>query len=600
MWSQSSDRLLMASIAETSDTDERAVSPTRRGFPTSAVAFGAVEVAAFVALMYLGRDLWFWADEWDFIAARKAGNLRDLVRPHVEHLTTLPILTYRLLYWLYGIRVYWPYLLLIVMLHLIGALLLRTAMLRVGVRPWTASAVASVFVVFGSGSRDILWPFQITFVGSLVFGLAHLILADHDGAFDRRDWLGLAAGTAAILCSGVGAVMVLAVGVAVFLRRGVRVALAHCVPLIGFYLTWFLTLGYGDYRRTRSQHGSATIPRAVQFGGEMITSTFRALGQVPVVGAALGVALIVGLVLAWRPLDADEFRIRAALPIGLFVATVAFVIGTGLQRATWMQPSESRYLYVVAYMVIPALGVAVDALLLRSRALTPVLLALLVVGIPGNVQSFARYVDQQREPQQLFRTMIATLPRLPIARQVPASQSPQAGADPCIPSLAWLRDAATGRLPDVSKPTEVEAATDTIRMSLVLFNCLGQLNPRPHVVPETCVQLRQPIIVRLRRGEAIKIRAGIVRFVPPAGPIDPVFPIIAPAGRSAVAIRSVSVRVMTDSPSTLAAVQDRGGRIRTPHTTADSLAGLATACVPSGAARTASERPRPRPSAASS
>src|SRR5260370_42594141 len=107
-------------------------------------SFGAVEAAVFVMVMLLGRGLWFWADEWDFIAVRRAGNLRDLVRPHVEHLTTLPILAYRLLYWLFGIRVYWPYLLLIVTLHLIGALLLRTAMLRAGVRPWTATAVACV------------------------------------------------------------------------------------------------------------------------------------------------------------------------------------------------------------------------------------------------------------------------------------------------------------------------------------------------------------------------------------------------------------------------------------------------------------------------
>jgi hypothetical protein len=562
--------------------------------------FGAVEAVAFVALMLLGRGLWFWADEWDFIAVREAGDIPDLVRPHVEHLVTLPILAYRLLYWLFGIRVYWPYLLLIVMLHLTGALLLRTAMRRVGVRPWTATAVASVFVLFGSGSRNILWPFQITLVGSLVFGLAHLLLADHYGAFSSRDWLGLLAGTAAMLCSGIGTVTVIAVGVAVFLRRGVRLALAHCVPLIALYLTWFVALGYDDYRQTRRQHGSPTIPRAVQFAGEMITSTFRALGQIPVVGIALGVIFVVGLVLAWRPLSAHEIRKRAALPIGLFVAVVVFVVGTGLERATWQQPSESRYLYVVAYMLTPALGVAVDAIILRWRALTPLLLALLAVGIPGNVQSVARYADQQKESQQLFRTMIATLPSLPIARQVPPSQSPQAGADPCIPNLGWLLGAAkAGRLPGARPPSSAEAATDTMRMSLVLFRCLGQLYPRPLVVPATCLQVREPIIVRLHFGEAIKIREGIVRFVPVAGPTDPVFPVIAAAPRAAVAIRPISVRVISDSPSNLAAVLDRGGRIRPPDASADSSTRVATVCVPS-AARTESKSSQQRKSAASS
>jgi len=547
-------------------------------------AFGAVEAVAFIGLMVLGRGLWFWADEWDFLAARKAGSVRDLFRPHVEHLTALPILAYRLLYWLVGVRAYWPYVLLIVTLHLIGALLLRTAMVRAGVRPWTATAVASVFVLFGSGSRDMLWPFQITFVGSLVFGLTHLLLADHDGTFGRRDRLGLLAGTAAMLCSGLGAVTVLAVGVAVFIRRGMRPALAHGLPLIALYLTWFVTLGYDDYRRTRSQHGSPTITHAVRFALEMITTTFRMLGHFPVIGVALGVVFIAGLVLAWRPLNSPEVKRSAALPIGLLVAAVVFVVGTALQRATWQQPSESRYVYVVAFMLMPALGVAVDAIVVRSRGLGCLSLALLAVGIPGNVQSVAHYADQQKPPEQLFRTMIAALPYLPVARQVPPSQSPQAGADPCVPTLGWLANAAkTGRLPARSTPTSVEAETDTIRMSLVLFHCLGQLYPRPLVVPQTCVQLQQPVIVRLRRDEAVKIRKGVVRFAPLTGPTDPVFPVVAPAGRVAVAIRAISVRLISDSPSTLAAVQDRGGRIRPPKVQADPSTPAATVCVPSAA-----------------
>src|SRR5947207_16007805 len=46
------------------------------------VAFGVVEAIAFFAYVLLGRRLWFWADEWDFLAARTAGDLGDLLRPH--------------------------------------------------------------------------------------------------------------------------------------------------------------------------------------------------------------------------------------------------------------------------------------------------------------------------------------------------------------------------------------------------------------------------------------------------------------------------------------------------------------------------------------
>ena len=62
-------------------------------------------------------------------------------------------------------------------------------MRRAGVGPWTATIVAAVFVLFGPGEENIVWAFQFTFVGAIMFGLVHLILSDHDGPVDRRDWL---------------------------------------------------------------------------------------------------------------------------------------------------------------------------------------------------------------------------------------------------------------------------------------------------------------------------------------------------------------------------------------------------------------------------
>ena len=58
----------------------------------------------------------------------------------------------------------------------------------------TATVVASILVFFGSGYQNIVLPFQMSLVGSLAFGLGHLLLADHDGPVDRRDAFGLAAG----------------------------------------------------------------------------------------------------------------------------------------------------------------------------------------------------------------------------------------------------------------------------------------------------------------------------------------------------------------------------------------------------------------------
>src|SRR4029078_6788207 len=96
-----------------------------------------------------------------------------------------------------------PYQAVLVALHLTAATLLRRIMRRAGVGPWIASAAALLFLCLGSGRQNIVWAFQIGFVGSLVFGLAHLILADHDGPLDRRDWFGIAFGLLGLLRSGV-------------------------------------------------------------------------------------------------------------------------------------------------------------------------------------------------------------------------------------------------------------------------------------------------------------------------------------------------------------------------------------------------------------
>ncbi|MDQ1382145.1 MAG: hypothetical protein QOJ71_2864, partial [Actinomycetota bacterium] len=106
-------------------------------------AFVLVEAIALPVLVALGRSVWFTADEWDFVAHRTAWNLDDLFRPHNEHWSTLPILVYRLLWWLFGLRTHLPYLIIAVVLHLTVAALLRAVMRQAAVGPWLATIAAS-------------------------------------------------------------------------------------------------------------------------------------------------------------------------------------------------------------------------------------------------------------------------------------------------------------------------------------------------------------------------------------------------------------------------------------------------------------------------
>ena len=153
--------------------------------------FGVLAVASVPLYLALARHEWFFLDEWDFLANRTAWNLGDLLRPHTDHWTTLPILAWRALWWTVGLRSYLPYVFLSVLAHVAVAALTRAVMRRAGVDPWIATIVAGVVLFFGAGAENIMYAFQITFTGALAFGLGQLLLADHDGPIDRRDWFGL-------------------------------------------------------------------------------------------------------------------------------------------------------------------------------------------------------------------------------------------------------------------------------------------------------------------------------------------------------------------------------------------------------------------------
>ena len=67
---------------------------------------------------------------------------------------SLPILLYRLLWVMVGLRSYLPYRIILLVLHLVAAGILLALMRRSGVRPWIATIVAVAFVYFGSGGEN--------------------------------------------------------------------------------------------------------------------------------------------------------------------------------------------------------------------------------------------------------------------------------------------------------------------------------------------------------------------------------------------------------------------------------------------------------------
>jgi hypothetical protein len=411
--------------------------------------FVAAEAVIFAGLIWNFHGRWFIADEWDFLAQRTAGSFNSLFTPYKLHWSTLPILYFRLLWNLVGIRTYYPYLVSVLAFHIGIASLLRVVMIRARVLPWIATVAALLFSLYGAGYSDISYAFNIGFDGSVFFGLLFLIAVDHPGPTGRRDALGILAGLASLMCSGIGVAMIVTVVMAAWMRHGWRRALSVGAPPAIIYLIWFVSIGHGAHT---SYASASSVIAFVVLG---LAFSFSSLGHSPVAGVVLAGMLLIGWVVAVRSSVASDLRSRFSAPVALLAGAVVFLIITGIERADPSLPSSdtyaaSRYLYVVVAMLIPALAVAATQLVTAWRGLWPLILVVLLLGVPGNVLVMHR--NSGLHGLDAYRQFILTIPTLPIATHLPPSTYPDPLFDRSI-TVGWLLEGVRdGKIPPPSPP----------------------------------------------------------------------------------------------------------------------------------------------------
>ncbi len=473
----------------------------------AAVALAVVEAGAAVVWMIVGRVQWFYNDDWDFLASRRLANVGDLFRPHNEHWVTLPVIAYRVLYAMFGLHTYTPWRVMVLSVHLVAVALVFVVMRRAGVGPWIAFAAASLLALFGAGSADILVPVQVAFTGAFVLGLTQLLLADHDGPLDRRDFWGLAAGVAGLMFSAFSITMAVVVGIAVLLRRGWRVALFHTAPLAGVYLVWFAAIGHRGYDAGYSIHGVA------RFAATSIYRSALGIAHVWPLVIVLALVLAVGSVLAVRQHAVRGGLAELAVPAGLAVGALAFAVSTSAARAELGVDfaGERRYVYLVAAMFLPALAVAADALSRARRWLVPVVVVLLLASIPANVVS-ARNTENRAEPAEHgARDMMLAVAQDPSAPIVPRDLHPEPIR--ALPvTVGWLLDATRrGHIPAATRVQTLYERSANFRLAFAQSS-----GPAPTT---DCRTVTTPTLLHLEPGDVIGISRNTVQmwplFIPP-------------------------------------------------------------------------------------
>lgn len=350
------------------------------------LVLAAALVVAVPVIRYANRGQWFAGDEWDLLLHRHLTDPKSMLLRQNDHITTLPAVLYRLLYQVVGFHHYWPYQALAIGAHLGIVVLLVVVMRRAGVHPWIATASGLAFLFFGPGSQNMATGFQVTLTGAVLFGLLMLLGADHDGPLGRRDALAVAAGLAATACSATAAPMIGVVGLAVVVRRGWRCAAAVVAAPAALFAAWNVLVPTVD-----SSPEPGDVASTLRFARALWVDTFEALGGSRPVGWVLLVALVVGWALALRTGGAEALRSRLVLPASLLIGAVGLVVFIGRVRSAptlWGSPptSLSRYLYLVAALVTPALAVAAGELARRWRPAVVGAAALVLAGVPGNVR----------------------------------------------------------------------------------------------------------------------------------------------------------------------------------------------------------------------
>jgi len=290
----------------------------------------------------------FHYDEWAFVLLRWHVNVDTLLLPHNGHMSVVPIAIWMVLFRVVGLDNYGLYQAIGYLSHfLVASLLLVLLVRRLGIT--AGLAIASSFLLLGTGAENILWPFQIGLMLSVAGYLMSLHAIDLRGT--RAPWLILTSLLVALGSSGFGVIAVVGTTFEVIARRcDRRYWYAVGVPAV-LWAVWYAIYGQSQMRR----ENAPLVPKYVHeaFAGSLsaLVNESRAWGFV-----AAWTLLIVVLV---HFASKRHSRVRLA---GVSVSLLLFWTVTALSRAQYWSPSGGRYVYIACALLLLALAELISTL----------------------------------------------------------------------------------------------------------------------------------------------------------------------------------------------------------------------------------------------
>jgi hypothetical protein len=341
------------------------------------LAVGVAAVGAAALLLHVGRGLTWFYDEWSWILQRRTGSLDDFLANHNGHLNLVPVMVYKAMWAVFGLTDYTAFRVLDVVLHVATCGLLLVY-LRRRTSPWFAVGAAIAVLYLGYAYQDLLWPFQIQYIGAVAAGLGAFLL------LDRRDRAGdmgaaLALGIA-VACSGVGLPFAGAVAVELAVRRDSWRRLWVPLAPLALWGLWYLQYGQSQVKASNIDIAPGNAARMGAAAVGALAGTGSENGRYLI--GALGAVVIIVL--------AAERRISPRFA-AVLVLTLGYWLLTALSRAQFNEPDASRYLYPGAIFVVLVLSELIPRLRVPGGRVGTIACAVVVVGllgfsVRGNVQ----------------------------------------------------------------------------------------------------------------------------------------------------------------------------------------------------------------------
>lgn len=528
-----------------------------RGVEPSTAVLVALLVVAAVVLLYAGRHLTFFYDEWNFILMRRGSGVGTYLDPHNGHLSLFPVVVYKILFATVGLRHYTAYRAVDVALHLLCAGLLYV-LLRRRIGAWPALVPAALLLFLGTAWQDLLWPFQIGYLGSVAGGLGALTLLDSPRSRTLSDAAAAGCLIWSIASSGVGIAFLCACALLLIAQGSAwRRLWIIALPTV-LFAAWYVGWGTSEPITSDAVLGA---PQYVATAAGGATAAIAGLDSAAW-GPPLAVAFVVAVCVALRS--------RGVGLTSMLLATVggALVFWTlaAVARADVADPDASRYVYIGAVFLFLIAGEAQFGLGIRGGWMFAVGLVA-AAAIVSNLNMLRTGESSLRASDTSVRTSLAAVqiaaPLVAPGFPPDPANAPQINAGPYLAAVRDLGSPAY-TVPELERaPLTVQAEADSV---LAQAEQLAVAPDRNLPTGDT------PLNVDSLVGGRAITRGACDAFVPTASPMS--FQVrLAPGGTlfiRASSGRPVSLylRRFASSFPALAFATVRGGRgasLRLPH-----------------------------------